>query len=599
MPSPVPTPDTKVEAITTLASAGNGLELKCGIEADAVVWKKHGAQLSDDKRSHQLTVFEDGALFFSKVGLHHIGNYTCMDAENPSNTQVHRLQVQTMPKVSVTPVTQSHLHGLDIELKCHAEGVPKPTLFWSKGDEPLYSSKHTTFYYDGSHVVIHDAKVDEDAGTYTCSAHNQAGTTRKSVSVSVLADKASTSEQTHKEAGTFVVFHSQGVTAYDPLRCLIRHKVTGMFGNFKFIPDAMEGPLTLCRPDAECEWGSAVRVGKDFIYVSQPDQNRVVVMEAERSWLPLQVIDTDTRPSKMWYVKHLDQVWVLCQGQIESEGNNIIVVIRDASQHIQHRSVHTKPVGNRFDMVQDLFIAPQNDLGHEFDFGYVTHKNQKGLFKIDLEDMEYTKAVDFSNYGCIPTHVAFVPIGGHVIVQCVSAADQHSLQLTLDYLTDTVISTTSLTGKPMTSPDSRHLITADQFSGRVTVASISEEGNMETTYEVTVSASISDVAFMPAASHHGYDLILTSADDDDVIVMNLITGKVEKIPGSMYLGSSQSWHPSAVIRHIAASDTLSSYLMTPSMTSLDILDINFRQVACEFPDSQSKVILHIPSSQTS
>ena len=44
--------------ISTLASAGNGLELKCGIDSDAVIWKKQGAQLSDDKRSHQLTVSE-------------------------------------------------------------------------------------------------------------------------------------------------------------------------------------------------------------------------------------------------------------------------------------------------------------------------------------------------------------------------------------------------------------------------------------------------------------------------------------------------------------------------------------------------------------
>ena len=61
--------------------------------------------------------------------------------------------------------------------------------------------------------------------------------------------------------------------------------------------------------------------------------------------------------------------------------------------------------------MQDLFIAPPNDLDHEFDFGYVSHKGQKGLFKINLEDMSYTKAVDLSSYGCVPTNLAFVPIG--------------------------------------------------------------------------------------------------------------------------------------------------------------------------------------------
>ncbi|GFR93743.1 follistatin-related protein, partial [Elysia marginata] len=597
--NPTQQPDTKVEVISTLASAGNGLELKCGIQSNAIIWKKQGAQLSDDKRSHQLMVFDDGALFFSKVGLHHVGNYTCMDAEDPSTSQIHRLRVQTMPKVTVNPITQTHSSGLDIELRCHAEGVPKPTLYWSKGERPLHSSERTAFYFDGGHVVIHDASPEKDAGTYTCTAHNQAGTTHKSVSVSVLAKDAPLSKDTIKEAGTFVVFHPHGITAYDPMHCTMKHKVNGMFGNFKFIPDAMEEPLTLCKPDSDCKWGSAVRVGKDFIYASQPDQNRVLVMQASGSWLPLQVIDTDASPSQMWYVKHLDQVWVLCQGKQGSEGTNIIVVIRDASQHIQHRSVHTRPVGNHFDMVQDLFIAPPNDLDHEFDYGYVSHKGQKGLFKINLEDMSYTKAVDLSSYGCVPSHVAFVPIGGHIVVHCVSASDQHSLQLVLDYLTDTVTSTISLTGQPMTSPDSRHLITVDKLSGRVTVASISEEGVMATTYEVTVSASISDVAFMPAATHPGYDLILTSADDDDVIIMNLVTGKVEKISGSKYSSSSQAWHPSAVKRRIATADTLSSFLMAPAMSSLDILDITFRQVECEFSNSESDVIIHVPSWQTS
>ena len=45
-----------------------------------------------------------------------------------------------------------------------------------------------------------------------------------------------------------------------------------------------------------------------------------------------------------------------------------------------------------------------------------------------------------------------------------------------------------------------------------------------------MSASISDVAFFPA-SGHGYLLVLTSADNDDIITINLSTGKVDKMKG--------------------------------------------------------------------
>ncbi|CAG5128021.1 unnamed protein product [Candidula unifasciata] len=600
MPVPTTPPHVQIEVIPTLASAGNGLELKCGIDAATIIWKRHGAQLSDDKRSHQLMVFDDGALFFSTVGLHHIGNYTCMDASDESKAQIHRLRVQSLPIVEVMPVVQTHMTGSDVELKCHAEGVPKPVITWKLAGKALQNSPHTTHYYGGGHIVIHNAKFDTDAGTYTCSAHSQAGTTEKSVAVHILPPSVSTSKESPKESGTFVVFHSKGISAYDPLRCLLRHQVPADFSNFKFIPEALDSPLTLCSKGKDCQWGEAVKVGSEFIYVCQPAQNRVMVMNSGDSWNPLQIIDTDKRPEKLWYVKHLDQVWVLCSSQEHADNGKTIMVIRDASQHIQHRSVHTQPVGNHFDMVQDLFLAPANDLEHEFSFGYVSHRGQNGLFKLSLEDMSYTKAIDLTNYGCVPTNIAFVPIGGHVVIQCVSAADQHTLQLVMDYLTDTITSTTSLNGYPMTSPDSRHLVSVDKLTGKVIVTSVSDEGALETTYEVTVSASISDVAFMPAISHQGYDLVLTSADDDDVIIMNLVTGKVEKIPGSQYLDPTNSWHPSPIHRHIISGNSMSNYLMVPSRSSLAILDAKFKQVECEFLDSvSSKVMLYIPSSYTS
>lgn len=99
-------------------------------------------------------------------------------------------------------------------------------------------------------------------------------------------------KESPKESGTFVVFHSKGISAYDPLRCLLRHQIPGDFSNFKFIPEALEGPLTLCLKGKDCQWGEAVRVGTEFIYVCQPDQNRIIVMNSGDSWNPLQVTIT-------------------------------------------------------------------------------------------------------------------------------------------------------------------------------------------------------------------------------------------------------------------------------------------------------------------
>lgn len=67
MPVPTTPPHVQIEVIPTLASAGNGLELKCGIDAANIIWKRHGAQLSDDKRSHQLMVTATVCVVFISV----------------------------------------------------------------------------------------------------------------------------------------------------------------------------------------------------------------------------------------------------------------------------------------------------------------------------------------------------------------------------------------------------------------------------------------------------------------------------------------------------------------------------------------------------
>lgn len=116
-----------------------------------------------------------------------------------------------------------------------------------------------------------------------------------------------------------MVFHSKGVSAYDPLRCLLRHQVSGDFSNFMFIPDAIDGPLTLCRKGEDCQWGDAVKVGSEFIYVSQPDQRRLVVMNAGSSWNPVQVEGTvvniiliiyrQERKQEIIYTQNCKKIW--------------------------------------------------------------------------------------------------------------------------------------------------------------------------------------------------------------------------------------------------------------------------------------------------
>lgn len=42
-----------------------------------------------------------------------------------------------------------------------------------------------------------------------------------------------------------------------------------------------------------------------------------------------------------------------------------------------------------------------------FNYGYVSHAGQQGLYKLDLANMRYVKTVDLSNYSCVPKSAQF------------------------------------------------------------------------------------------------------------------------------------------------------------------------------------------------
>jgi len=47
------------------------------------------------------------------------------------------------------------------------------------------------------------------------------------------------------------------------------------------------------------------------------------------------------------------------------------------------------------------------DLSHWFKYGYVSHANQRGLYKLDLANMRYIRSIDLSPYNCVPRTLQF------------------------------------------------------------------------------------------------------------------------------------------------------------------------------------------------
>ncbi|XP_029633661.1 follistatin-related protein 5-like [Octopus sinensis] len=580
--------DEKLRIIPTLATVDNGLEIKCGIKGSSeIVWRRNNIDLHKI-HNPEIMVFDDGSLYISSIGIHHIGNYSCHDKEDASIKQTHVLKVHMPPKVMVSPSTQLHKSHSDVVLKCHAEGIPRPELSWEINEMPLpNNAKHYIRQHENGTLVIHNANYLTDTGAYKCTAQNQAG---KAQGVSTVFIQNPNSSQslvtTSSYHQSFLVFHEEGYIVYEPNDCVIRRDVGKDYGNFKFIPENLDAPPSLCEENKPCSWGSAVNIKNKYIYISQPRQSRVVVVEITHRWNPVQVIYTDKDPVSMFYIESLDQVWVLCWNNEVDTGSKTIVVIREASQDKQHHAVHTQPIGNRFDLVNKLFLPPSNTLHPTFLFGYVIHSGQRGLFKLDIEEMKYIKNIDLNQYNCEPENLAFIPLGGQIVIQCHSSKDGHQppLQLILDYITDNVIANTSVSGIPYVSPDSQYLVNVNKDTGLITVSRISEEGEFGYSFTVSTGNSINDIAFFPSSRNNGYDIFMTSGSLSNIIYVNLDSGAMNILEGIGRTNEEKSWPWLENKWSIIGGNVFSEYLLTSMKYSVIILNGHMRQVQCEFRD---------------
>ncbi|TRY58575.1 hypothetical protein DNTS_018848 [Danionella cerebrum] len=87
---------------------------------------------------------DDGSLYIMKVTTVHIGKYTCHAEGYEELIQTHMLQVNVPPVILVYPESQAQEPGVAASLRCHADGIPEPSLSWLKNGLELqpHTNKH-------------------------------------------------------------------------------------------------------------------------------------------------------------------------------------------------------------------------------------------------------------------------------------------------------------------------------------------------------------------------------------------------------------------------------------------------------------------------
>ncbi|XP_004868630.1 follistatin-related protein 5 isoform X2 [Heterocephalus glaber] len=576
------------------ATVGQSAVLSCAVQGDPrppIVWERNRVVLNALDLEDINDFGDDGSLYITKVTTTHAGNYTCYAAGYEDIYQTHIFQVNVPPVIRVYPESQAREPGVTASLRCHAEGIPDPELGWLKNGMDITPklSKQLTLQANGSEVHISNVRY-EDTGAYTCIARNEAGVDEDISSLFVEdSGRKTLANILWREEGLgignmFYVFYEDGIKVIQPVECEFqRHikpseKLLGFQGEVCPRAEGEEG-------QQRCVWASAVNVKDKFIYVAQPTLHRVLVVDVQAQKV-VQAVSTDPVPVKLHYDRSHDQVWVLSWGSMEKTSPTLQVVTL-ASGSGPHHTVHTQPVGRQFDRVDDFFIPASTLLITHVRFGFILHKDEAALHKIDLETLSHVGVVDLGAHGCVPHALAYSHLGGYYFVGCrPDASGVAPRQLVVDGVTDAVLGPNGdVRGTPYVSPDGHFLVSISDAEGLVRVQHISVRGEVREAFAVHTTLHVADLAFQPSfAAARQYTAYASSGRGAHVLAVDLASGRVQIIEGLKEPLAPEQWPWDAKTRPIRASGLFGQYLMTPSKDSLFVLDGRLHKLNCEITE---------------
>ncbi|XP_029306304.1 LOW QUALITY PROTEIN: immunoglobulin superfamily member 10 [Cottoperca gobio] len=142
-------------------------------------------------RSRRYVVFDNGTLFFNRVGMPEEGDYTCY-AENQLGKDEMKVRVKVKVATSPPQIQDKDqkiirvFYGETVTLRCNAKGEPMPVITWISPTNRVISPALDKYQVldDGTLVV---QKVQRfDGGNYTCMSRNNAGQDHKVLRLEVL-----------------------------------------------------------------------------------------------------------------------------------------------------------------------------------------------------------------------------------------------------------------------------------------------------------------------------------------------------------------------------------------------------------------------------
>ncbi|XP_023195302.1 hemicentin-1 [Xiphophorus maculatus] len=180
-------PEISSRGGTVTAVVNEAVKLECeasGVPVPSLTWLKGGSPVASV--SHGIQLPSAGrVLSLSSAQVSDTGRYTCVAVNAGGEQQKeYDLRVYVPPNIKGEEVNATVMLGGPVELHCHSDAVPPPTLLWRKDGRPIFRKPGLIVSADGSLLKIDNAQL-QDTGRYTCEATNVAGKTEKNYNLIV------------------------------------------------------------------------------------------------------------------------------------------------------------------------------------------------------------------------------------------------------------------------------------------------------------------------------------------------------------------------------------------------------------------------------
>ncbi|XP_063792751.1 hemicentin-2 [Pseudophryne corroboree] len=157
-----------------------------GTPMPLIRWLKNGVMLRSNLPG--VTQLGNGSLLIESPVPNHSGDYMCLATnEAGSARRKTKLVVYAPPRILENGQAQniSLMASQPLILGCEVDGVPIPTITWTKDDKILTEGAGLNFQSAAQSLRFHRLRKD-DTGSYTCRAVNRAGEAQRTYNVLVL-----------------------------------------------------------------------------------------------------------------------------------------------------------------------------------------------------------------------------------------------------------------------------------------------------------------------------------------------------------------------------------------------------------------------------